>query len=398
MAFYDFKEVLEKWNPWWALNEVPENKIGVPRAGVLEGLLEFVAAKEMVVVSGVRRSGKSTLLFQVINALLKKGISPKNVLYFNFDEPLPEKGTELLQKVYDSFLELNNPTGRQFLFFDEIQNISNWEKWLKTAYDLKAPQTKFFITGSNASMLSSKLAKLLTGRILSKQVFPLSFEEFLTFNNVRPEKFSLQKTELKHFLEKYLFQGGFPEAVLEKNQDVNHQRLKEYFDNILVRDVLTMQEVRNPAKLSELAQYAFANISSPLSYNKMSRATGLNINTLKEYLSFLEQAYLLFQVNFFSFSIKESLLIQKNRKIYCVDNALRNAVSVPFSKNAGKLAENVVFLELKRRGEQVFYWKDSNEVDFVVRKGSKLTAINVTYDDKPKKRERLTEKRFDHEY
>ncbi len=373
-------EILKKWNPWWVYGNVPKERLGIRREELLSRLSILVKAKEIVGITGVRRGGKSTILYQLIDVLLSKGVPAKNILYFNFDEPLPENGINTLDKVYNAFLELNNPPGRQYLFLDEIQNVGEWERWVKTRYDLKGEKLKFFVTGSNTSLLSDSLAKLLTGRMLPKEVYPLSFREYLLFNGFELKDTDLQKGEIKHHLMKYLEEGGFPEAVLDKNSELNRQRLREYFNSILFRDIVATREIKESAKLAELSQYVATNIAGTFSYNKISKTINLNINTLKEYLHYLQQAYLIFQVNYFSYSLKETLAIQKPKKMYMIDNGMRNSVGVRFTQDEGKLVENLVFMELKRRGLEVYFWKGKNEVDFVTKdqKGS-LQAINVTY-------------------
>jgi predicted AAA+ superfamily ATPase len=373
-------ETLKKWNPWWVYGSVPKDRLGLRREGLLNRLYILVKAKEIVSITGVRRSGKSTILYQLIDVLLSENIPSKNILYFNFDEPLPENDVNILDKVYNAFLELNNPQGRQYLFFDEIQNVREWERWVKTQYDLHSKRLKFFITGSNTSMLSDSLAKLLTGRMLPHEVYPLSFREYLAFNGFELKDMDLQRGEIKHHLMKYLEEGGFPEAVLDKNSELNRQRLREYFNSILFRDIVSTREIKESAKLAELSQYVATNIAVVFSYNKISKAINLNINTMKEYLHYLQQAYLVFQVNHFSYSLKETLAIQKPKKMYLIDNGMRNSVAARFTRDEGKLAENLIFLELKRRGLEVYFWKGKNEVDFVTKdqKGG-LQAINVTY-------------------
>ncbi|RLE44988.1 ATP-binding protein [Candidatus Woesearchaeota archaeon] len=381
------KGILTKWNTWWDIGKVPENKKLILREDVLDRLKRLLPSKEVLILTGVRRSGKSTIIYQLIDFLLKS-VSAKNILYFNFDEPLQEKSIKTIEAVFSEFLKINNPKGRKYVFFDEIQTISGWEKWIKKYYDLHGKDIKFLITGSNNSMLSSNLSKLLTGRIFTNNVFPLSFTEFLKFKGVKIKSLALQKEEIIHYFGEFLDKGGFPEVVLEKDDDVAEMRLKEYFDGILLRDVISSKNIRETAKLSELVHYLITNVSTLFSYNKLANTVGISLNSVKEYLSFLEDAYLLFQVNFFSYSVKKSIMIQMPRKIYCIDNGLRNAVSFRFSKDGGRLVENLVFIELKRREKEVFYWKNSNEVDFVIKnKDDSLTAINVSDTNDINKRE-----------
>ncbi|MFH1637602.1 MAG: ATP-binding protein [Candidatus Woesearchaeota archaeon] len=355
---------------------------------MLDELSRLMGAREVITLTGVRRSGKSTLIYQLISRLIGGGIRPENVLYFNFDEPLEFKGTQALEFVYNSFLELNNPKGRKYVFFDEIQNIEEWERWIKKSYDLHGRGVKFVLTGSNNSMLYDKLSTLLTGRILAKTIYPLSFAEFLGFRNITIKDADMQKTEIKHFLIEYISLGGFPEAVLEDSDEVRKKRLEEYFNSIILRDIVQPNNIREVAKLIELARYLITNNACILSYNSLSKAVGLNITSLKEYMRLLENAYLLLQLNFFSYSLKQTIMQQKPRKAYNIDNGMRNAVSHKFSKDEGRQVENLVFVELRRRGLEAYFWKGHGEVDFVVKhKGNGVTAINVSYTDKIECRE-----------
>ena len=376
------KEIIKRWNPWWLYGRVPESKTRIARPETLGGIAKLLNIKEIICITGVRRCGKSTVLYQLIDHLIENGTNPTNILYFNLDEPFEDKSISILDRIFENYIEINNPAGQKYIFLDEIQNIENWETWLKKYYDLYDTDIKFVITGSNSTMLSDKLSTLLTGRIISKTVYPLSFKEYLGFVGFELEDADVQRSEVVHHFLNYLNGGGFPEVVLEDDADINLMRLNEYFDSILLRDIIVSKKIRESSKLIDLANYSLTNISSLLSYTKMSKAIGLSVSSIKEYLLYLEQAYLIYQLNFFSYSLKTSLAIQKPRKIYCIDNGLRNAASFKFSSDEGKLAENSIFIELKRRNLDVYYWKGSREVDFVVkRRDNTLMGVNVTYTD-----------------
>jgi hypothetical protein len=382
------KEIVKRWNPWWLYDKVPELKKRITRPETLDGITKLLDIKEIICITGVRRCGKSTMLYQIIDHLIENGIAPKNILYFNLDEPFKDKSISILDNIFENYVEINNPTGRKYIFLDEIQNIENWEKWLKKYYDLYDIDIKFVITGSNNTMLSDRMSTLLTGRVISKTVYPLSFMEYLGFAGFELKDTDVQRSEIVHHFLNYLNNGGFPEVVLETDIDINHMRLNEYFDSILLRDIVVSKKIRESSKLIELANYSLTNISALLSYMKISKAIGLSVSSVKEYLLFLEQAYLIYQLNFFSYSIKTSLAIQKPRKIYCIDNGLRNAASFKFSSDEGKLAENSTFIELKRRNFDVYYWKGRKEVDFIIKnRDNTLIGINVTYTDVIDKRE-----------
>jgi len=374
------KEIIKRWNPWWLYGRVPESKTRITRPETLGRIAKLMNIKEIICITGVRRCGKSTVLYQLIDHLIEDGVNPTNILYFNLDEPFEDKSINILDSIFENYIEINNPAGQKYIFLDEIQNIENWETWLKKYYDLYDTGIKFVITGSNSTMLSDKLSTLLTGRIISKTVYPLSFTEYLAFVEFELKDVDVQRSEAIHHFLNYLHSGGFPEVVMEDDADINLMRLNEYFDSIMLRDIIVSKKIRESSKLIDLANYSLTNISAMLSYMKISKAIGLSVGSIKEYLLYLEQAYLIYQLNFFSYSLKTSLAIQKPRKIYCIDNGLRNAVSFKFSSDEGKLAENSIFIELKRRSLDVYYWKGRREVDFVVkRRDNTLMGVNVTY-------------------
>jgi uncharacterized protein len=382
------KQLMKMWNPWWTEGKVPASKKRILRPHTLEEILKLLDIREIICITGVRRCGKSTAMYQAIDYLIGKGVKPENILYFNLDEPFEDKSIGLLDSIFEEYIELHAPKGRKYIFLDEVQNIKGWEQWIKKFYDLYGEELKFVLTGSNSTLLSDQLATLLTGRMITQHVFPISFREYLDFEGFELKDLDVQRNEILHHFNKYLFKGGFPEVVLEDDTDINHLRLTEYFNSILLRDVVVGRKIRESAKLIELANYSLSNISTLLSYSKISNATGLSVNSLKEYLLYLEQAYLIYQLNFFSYSVKDSISIKMPRKIYCIDNGLRNSVAFTFSEDGGRLAENLTFIELKRRKVEFFYWKEKKEVDFVIKgRDGTLKGINCTYTDQVRQRE-----------
>ena len=380
--YFSMKQLMKMWNPWWVEGEVSASRKRISRPDTLEKILKILDIREIVCITGVRRCGKSTVMYQAVDHLIEKGVAPENILYFNLDEPFEDKSLGLLDRIFNEYIELHAPKGRKYLFLDEIQNIENWEQWVKKYYDLYGEEVKFVLTGSNSTMLSDRLSTLLTGRIITQHVFPLSFKEFLDFTGFEIKDTDSQRNEILHHFNNYLFKGSFPEVVLEEDNEINHMRLTEYFNSILLRDIVAGRKIRESSKLIELANYSLSNVSTLMSYSKISKATGLSINSLKEYLFYMEQAYLIYQLNFFSYPVKNSVSAQMPRKIYCIDNGLRNAAAFTFSEDEGRLAENLAFLELKRRKAELFYWKEKREVDFVVKnRDGTLTGINCTYTD-----------------
>src|SRR3989338_9659612 len=304
---------------------------GVPRTA-LKSALRHAALPHAVVVSGVRRCGKSTLLNQVIDDFYKNG-----VYYFNFeDERLIDFNVEDFNDLYEVFLELYGE--KKVFFFDEIQNVFQWEVFVRR---MQGKGCKFFITGSNASLLSKELGTKLSGRNVSIELFPFSFTEYLSFKGFQLSKNGLSLTTeraalKKHFAE-YLKHGGMPEYLKYQDQTL----LKRVYEDILYRDIVARYGIKQVKPLRELGLYLLSNVGGTFSYNNLKKVLGLgSINTIKSYADFLENSYLIFLVNRFSYSLKQQFVSLK--KIYCIDNGLAEAAAFQFSRNKGKFLENLV--------------------------------------------------------
>jgi hypothetical protein len=342
---------------------------GIPRAA-LSAACRHASLPHAVVVSGVRRSGKSTLLNQVISELYKKG-----VYFFNFeDERLVDFNVADFNHLYEVFLELYGD--RKVFFFDEIQNVPRWEVFVRR---MQGKGCKFFITGSNASLLSREFGTKLTGRSVNVELFPFSFREFLSFKGFQLSKNGLSLTSeraaIKQHFSQYLKHGGMPEYL--KYQDTT--LLKRVYEDILYRDIVARYGIKQVKPLRELGLYLLSNIGTTFSYNNLQKILGLgSMNTVKSYSDFLENSYLIFLISRFSYSLKQQFVSLK--KVYCIDNGLAEAVAFQFSKNKGKFLENLVFLELRRTYPEIYYYKTTNnlEVDFLIKSGKNdLTLIQV---------------------
>lgn len=374
---------IRSWNPWWMKGW--KKTITVPRRSK-EKVIEVLDARHVKDILGVRRAGKTTLLHQIIFHLLEKGVEPRKIMFLNFDDialnTLPF--TELLTAMYRLQPDF------EYLFLDEVQEKRDWGRWVRKLYDLEKVQ-QIFITGSNASLLSEDMGRILTGRHMSFQLFPYSFREFLLANewpDLDPAYLLSNNEKLLSYFDRYLIEGGFPESIgLDDN--ARERMFTNILNDILSRDVGGKHAV-NSHKLRNLAKFLFTNMSNPYSVRNISTATGLNYDTVERYIGYLRDAFLVFDLPLFSYGLKK--MYKQNRKLYVVDNGLRNHVSFRFSADHGRLAENLVFLELKRREAEVYYWKgDRKEVDFVVRSGLDTTAlIQVCWnpgDRRTKKRE-----------
>lgn len=324
---------------------------------------------EITVISGVRRCGKSTLLHEIRSKNTEKDY------YFNFDdERIVNFKAVDFQMLYEVFIEL---FGKQSTFyFDEIQNVDGWERFVRRLHDYK---NKVFVTGSNASMLSRELGTHLTGRYDQQELFPFSFAEYLAFRErAIPQKsfFSTEeKVQLHSDFISYFSKGGFPAYL----QSGNSQYHKSLYESILYRDVMVRNGLTNEKEMLELVHFLASNTSKLFSYNSLTKVIGVkNATTVKSYLSFLENTYLLFLVNKYDFSVKKQ--IQNPKKIYFIDLGIVRELGFHHSEDNGRLLENLVFIELKRRGKEVYYHSQNHECDFVIKEKNRIVeAIQVSW-------------------
>ncbi|MCK4389874.1 MAG: ATP-binding protein [Desulfobacterales bacterium] len=377
--------ILSEWNLWWETGKVSPELAGKKRQYTAE-LVSLVEAREVKVLTGVRRSGKSTLFYQLIEWLLKeKRVAPRQILLVNFeDEGLTHFALDEIFNAYQTHLL---PEGKIYLFLDEVQEKAGWERWVRKQYDLRHT-INFFATGSSASLLGGEYATLLTGRNLTSTIYPLSFNELVSFSGIQVGDIRLISQDTRNrilgLLIEFMREGGFPEIVFHK-QNMKRRLLNQYFHDIIYKDIVNRHGC-HPARIRDLASYLMTNISALTTLRALRGTFGYGLNVIGEYLGYLEDAFLVFQLYLFDYSMKKQLV--NPRKVYGIDNGLRNAVAFKFSQDMGRLMENVVFMELKRRSRDIYYWKDKRgrEVDFVVRKGLKIeSAIQVCSDPEDKK-------------
>ncbi|MCL5011782.1 MAG: ATP-binding protein [Candidatus Marsarchaeota archaeon] len=361
----DQKEKLLKTNP------------GIKR-NLADKIKNDINLKEIVILLGVRRSGKSTLLKQIIQTLMKEETRESNILYLNFEDERLNSFTQLdFEKMYEAYLQLYRPKGRIFIFLDEIQEVSGWEKW---AYRIREFETaKLFVTGSNNSILKSEVSKALTGRNITYEEFPFSFKEVLPQSTDSYTQEGL--VEIKSTFDAYLEYGGFPEVFIQKRRDF----LTSYLRDIISRDMVSRYEIRNVRQFEEFITYLLNLYSKKFTFSKLQHVFNLGShNTAKNFISYAENAYLVFTVENYSTSLSE--VIRAPRKIYAIDHALAAQFSNNPLQDLGSKLENIVFIELRRRlnfDENIFFWQKDNEreVDFIIKKGIKIIkAIQVTYD------------------
>jgi len=367
-------KILNDWNFW-----DKEIETGVRRDDYLERLKQLITDNQIITITGARRSGKSFIMRQLAKELIESKVNKENILLVNLEDPrFSNLSTSLLSEIYDAYLEFRRPKDKSYIFLDEIQEVEKWEKWVLSMQELK--KAHLIISGSNAKLLSRELSTLLTGRHLDITVLPISFKEFLKFNNVFIKSkldFISQEIEIKSFFRDYLEKGGFPEVVLRDNK---REILLTYFKDILEKDLIKKYKIRKSEGLKELLNFYFSNVSSLITFSSLEKSLKISADTIEKFSSYFENAYLLFFLKRFSFKVKEQE--KSPRKVYAIDTGLVNAVGFRFSENLGKLAENIAFLELQRKKLKdsdlaIYYWKDEKhqEVDFVIKNKNLVTQL-----------------------
>ncbi len=340
---------------------------------------EWLQTSEILIISGIRRCGKSVLMQQMRDRLVEKDF------FFNFDdERLANFKLDDFQKLQECFVEL---FGEQHTYyFDEIQNIEGWERFVRRLYNAG---NKIIITGSNARMLSRELGTHLTGRYIQVEIYPFSFQEYLAMNEIPVNAKTLytttgRATMVKSFV-KYMECGGFPKFL----QDGSVSYLTSLYESIIYRDILTRNGLTNEKEMLELMFYLASNATKRVTYSSLGKVVGIqHPDTIKNYLEYIQQTYLIFQLFRYDPSVKKQMMSPK--KIYFVDNAIIKRIGFNATENNGVFLENLVFIELKRRGWDVYYYADKKECDFIVRKGLHISdAYQVTLKmDSPQTRER----------
>lgn len=345
---------------------------GIPRDVDLE---RYFSSSHVIVISGIRRCGKSTLLRQV-------GEKTGDFLYINLDDErlfgfsLPD--FENLVLVFGKL----HP-GVRVMLIDEVQNVEHWERFVRRIHD---EGYKVFLTSSNAHLLSAELGTRLTGRYLQIELFPFSFREYLQLRGVDTGRMTTEKkAEILNHFENYMENGGFPEFLKTGDDEV----LRRTYKDILFRDIVARYGIRDVKTFRQLARYLFSNFTKEASYHSLKNAMGMkSAMSARSYARYMEEAYLVFELFNYQHSLKKQYA--GTRKFFVADNGMRNAVSLRFSGDWGRMLENLVFIELKRRGYSVYFWRDDRECDFLIEEKGRLTQAvqcSCTIDENNRERE-----------
>jgi len=340
-----------------------------------------IDTKKIVSLIGVRRSGKTYILFHIIEQLRQK-IDGRNIIYINFEDdrlfPIYLKDLDgLLESYYELYPHKRDE--KVYLFLDEVQNIEGWERYVRRIYDTQNLQ--IFITGSSSKLLSSEIATSLRGRTITYEIFPFSFKEYLRYKDIEVNFYSSKSISyIKNAFNSYLINGGFAETF-DETPDVQKRILKDYLDLIIYKDVVERYNIKNQALLKHLIKYMFVNMGTLVSINKLyneykSQGYKVSKDALYDYIDYLQDAYTLFTTPIYRNSVREE---QRNpKKLYAIDNGFKKLFSISLSDDYSKLYENMAFLHLRRMSSEVYYFKQKQEVDLYVRV-DKEYLVNVSY-------------------
>ena len=330
-----------------------------PRKKYTDEINSWLKRKEIIIIKGIRRCGKTHIMHQLIKQLPKK-----NTFYFNFDDFRFDSYLSI--ELLETIISLRDESKQSYFFLDEIQRVKGFEKWLRTYYD-KEDNIKFIIGGSNISLLTPNLSTVLTGRNITFEIYPLSYGEFQTFTD--------------DSFEKYLEFGGFPEVVLEKDETKKRRLMEQYVTDIVTKDIIDKYEISNTTQLKSLLNFFLNNPGIKISANKLGKQLDISKNSAQKYIDYIKDTFLIFEVPFFSYSAKTKYVGTHASKYYCRDNGIHTITTT--RKNLGTLYENLIAINLEQNNKEFFYWQDDVEIDFVTDK----KAIQVTATKEIPKRE-----------
>jgi len=378
------KIALERQNPWWFGKEFDT---GIDRLPWYPGITKYMKAREVLLLLGARRTGKSTLVYQIIRDLLDNRIPPEAILFINLDEPLfqsKSKDPIYLTEIIEYYLAQKKSIPAFYLFIDEIQNHDYWVQTIKTLYDTRK-NIKIILTGSTSTLLQKEISTRLSGRYFHIIVHPLSFREYLSFKRLQKPS-TIEKLQ---YFNDYLEFGAFPRVVLEEDKDLKQELLKNYFQTIYLKDIIYPNNLRNNKDVFDLLYFLISNIGKNFSYSNIAKTLGIAVETVKEYIGCAENSYLIYTLTKYDASVKKQLANPK--KIYCLDTGLVNSISFRFSENKGRLIENLVYISLIKEKKEIYYHKENYECDFLIKEGMKIKhAVQVTLslkDETSRKRE-----------
>jgi len=342
-----------------------------------------IESNTIVSLIGVRRSGKTYLLYDTILKLKKNGVPKAHIVFINFEDERLNLKMQDLDLIIQAYTELypESDLNNVYFFFDEIQNVHGWEKFIRRIYDTKSQH--IFITGSNAKLLSTEIATALRGRTITYVVYPLNLAEYLNFNKVDQRLYPQKnKSKIVHNTEKFLFNGGFPDTI-NMSQSTRIKLLQQYFNVMIFRDIVERYTIVNIDVLKFFIKKIFANVTKPFSINKAYndlKSMGYKISNkyLYNYFEYCNDIFLSQSIGRFDYSaIKQA---KSEKKTYIIDTGLLASIDFSMSSNKGKLLENMVFLEFLKSGCELSYFKNKYECDFIVKQDESYLPVQVAYE------------------
>lgn len=368
----DYFASLEKYNFW--NGNVPE--LGFLREGYTSKILDYTGNKLVKVLVGQRRSGKSYILRQIAQKLIEQGVDPKNIIYINkeftdFDFITDYKDLEALLKLYRERLK---PEGKVWLFIDEIQNVGSWEHFVNSHSQNFVDSCEIFISGSNSKMLSGELATLLSGRYVNFEIFPFSYDEYLGITG---------KTSTKQSYIDYMESGALPELFALPNDETKRNYVSAIKDTVLLRDIIQRHSIKDAKLLEDIFVYLVNNASTLVSITNIvnyfkSNGRKVTYDTVSNYIGYIEDAFLIHKAERYDIRGKET--ISGNCKYYINDLSFKNYLYPGFGYGVGYKLENLVYLELRRAGFEVYVGAvRDKEIDFVAKKADRIIYLQSTY-------------------
>ncbi len=392
-------------NPWWKTKRVSESKLGNIRRSEFDSLKNELEEQKITCLLGPRRSGKTTLMYEMIGHLLKTGVSERNILFISFDNPkirlnLEHNFDEAIRDFSNTMIRepIDTLSEKTYIFLDEIHKLNDWGNIIKYWQDLGL-KLKFIVSGSSSLRILKGGGESLLGRINFHLILPLKFSEFTgrvvsadfgNFSSIKRahDELLLEKNDLIIKLDEYILKGGFPEVFDMQDIEKVYEVLKQYKTLTINRDILDLKDIKEPRILSDLADLLSDHMSQRISYSAFADILNIKVDTVKNYISYLEECFLIYTA--YLYSKKQVISTRKEKKLYFVDCGLRNSLLLKEIDDLEKtkIIENIVFfhiLSLKKRElfPRIFYWLDRtrNEVDIVITLKNEVIPIEVKYSD-----------------
>jgi len=401
-------DTLIKINEWWETKEIPEELVPKTKREVFNEIAEMLDDRRITGIIGPRRTGKTTLMFQLMDMLIReRGVNPKNVLFFSCDDvDLRETKNligEAIKVFFEEFLKQDYRAEKCYIFIDEVHWIENWQLWLKKFYDLKY-NMKFIISGSSAAKIKREQRESLAGRISEFTMFPMSFSEFLMFNGIKTaekiplehmtyerlkaakDKFGQKRVlQIKKMLDEYLLVGGLPEWFETEGLRKWQRKLREdVIKRVIYDDIATLYKIKSTSKIEALIILLSSLQSRIYSYNSIANTLKIDNQTAERYISYLKESFILFEL--LNFAASKEKQLRKNYKYLLFDSGIRNAmerISNIQEADSGYIVEGAVQQHFLWNAEKeslgVFYWREKEEVDVVIKTRKEIIPVEVKY-------------------